>query len=160
VIPVVARQCLIGHAEGMPNDDRPLVIGASRVALGFMVGWIVLLCLLIVAPALSNHDPRSILLVLVWLPLLIPVGLVSRVRVKASGDTLTYHGLIKKRAWNRRDIDRFAITKPAQSPRPGQLELRTVSGESVIMSIPGAFRNAERQQSRLAMLENWRRGRS
>jgi len=144
----------------MPNDDRPLVIGASGFGLAFMVGWIVLLCLLVVASAVSNHHPRGFLLLLLWLPLLIPVALVSRVRVKASGDTLTYHGLIRKRAWNRRDIDRFAITKPAQSPRPGQLELRTVAGESVIMSIPGAFRNAERQQSRLVMLENWRRGRS
>jgi hypothetical protein len=151
---------VIGHPEGMPNDDRPLVIGASRIGLAFMVGWIVLLCLLIVAPAVSNHNPRGILLVLVWLPLLIPVALVARVRVKASGDTLTYHGMIRKRAWNRRDIDRFDITERAKSPRPGQLELRTVSGESVIMSIPGAFRNAERQKSRLALLENWRRGRS
>jgi len=151
---------VIGHAEGMPNDDRSLVIGASRFGLAFMVGWIVLLCLLVLASAVSSHHPRGFLLLLLWLPLLIPVALVSRVRVKASGDTLTYHGLIRKRAWNRRDIDRFAITKPAESPRPGQLELRTVAGESVIMTIPGAFRNAERQQSRLALLENWRRGRS
>jgi hypothetical protein len=143
----------------MPKDDRPLVIGASRVGLVFLVGWIALICLLTVAGALRTHDARGILLVLIWLPLVVPVALVARVRVKASGDTLTYQGMIRKQAWRRQEIDRFVITKPAQSPRPGQLEVRTRSGESVIMSIPGAVRNAERQRSRLAMLENWRRAR-
>lgn len=149
-----------GTLRDMPRNDRPVVIGASRLGLAFMVGWIALVCLLIVAGALSARDPRAILLVLIWLPLLVPVALVARIRVKASGNTLTYHGLIRKRAWQRQEIARFAITKPVQSLRPGQLEVRTVSGESVIMSIPGAVRNAERQQRRLAMLENWRIARS
>jgi len=144
----------------MPKDDRPLVIRASRVGLAFLVGWIALLCLLIVVGAISRHDPRGILLVLIWLPLLIPVALVARIRVKASGDTITYHGLIRKRAWQRQEIDRFGITKFAQSPRPGQLEVRTRTGESVIMSIPGGVRNAERQRDRLSKLESWRLARS
>ncbi|HXW44979.1 MAG TPA: hypothetical protein VEL03_09340 [Streptosporangiaceae bacterium] len=144
----------------MPKDDRPLVIGASRIVLAFMIGWIALVCLLVITGALRQHDPRGFLLLLVWLPLLVPVALVARVRVKASGDTLTYHGLLRKRAWRRQEIARFAITKPVQSPRPGHLEVRTVSGESIIISIPGASRNADQQQSRLVMLENWRRARS
>jgi hypothetical protein len=46
--------------------DERLVIGPSRAGALLEVGGIMFLCLLVVASAVSEHDPRG--LVLIWLP--------------------------------------------------------------------------------------------
>jgi len=127
-----------------------------------MAAWIGFLCLLMVAGAAGDHDPRGFLLVLVWLPWLVPVMLTARAQVTAAGDTLTYRGPFRTRSWHRSQVRCFEVAPVRWSRRASQVQMHTADGQRVAFAVTRAYwpwSTARLQRWRTA-LEDWRAGTS
>lgn len=136
-----------------------LTIRPSPVGAVLMVGWIMFLCLLMVVGSVNEHDPRGLLLVLVWLPWLVPVALLGRYRLSVAGEVLSYRGPLRTRSWTRDQIAEFGIVQSAWRVRVGYLYMRTFDGEQVIFHIAsGSRRRPERLQAWLAAFREWLSG--
>jgi hypothetical protein len=144
-----------GHADRMMADEQ-LMIRPSTVGAVLMVGWILFLCLLMVIGAVNEHDPRGLLLVLIWLPWLVPVALLSRYRLSVAGDVLAYRGPLRTRSWRRDQIAEFGIIQSTLNVRVGYVYMRTLAGEQVTFHIAaGSRRRPDRLQAWLAALRDW-----
>lgn len=133
-----------------------MTIEPPRWGLVVMVAWIGLLCLVMVAGAVNEHDPRGLFLVFIWLPWLVPVVLIARIRLSAVGDVLTYRGLLRTRVWRRDEIDCFEIVESNWSPDVGRIQMRTVGGQWVVLGIASARRrHATRLAGWLTELQDW-----
>jgi hypothetical protein len=82
------------HADRVTRVDAELTIRPSAVRLVVMVAWILFLCMVVVIGAVNQHDPRGLLLVLIWLPWLVPVALLSTSRLRVVGEVLTLRGAV------------------------------------------------------------------
>ena len=130
----------------MTSAGEQLMIRPSAVGAVVITAWILCLCLLMVIPAISEHDPRGLLLVLIWLPWLVPVALLSRYRLRAAGDVLTYRSPLRTRSWRRDRIAEFGIVQSRMNPRIGYLYMRTRDGEQITFRVASSYR---RRQKRL-----------
>src|SRR5215472_1886384 len=135
-----------GHADHMTSAGEQLMIRPSAVGAVVMTAWILCLCLLMVIPAISQHDPRGLLLVLIWLPWLVPVALLGRYRLRAAGDVLTYRSPLRTRSWRRDQIAEFGIVQSSMNPRIGYLYMRTRDGVQITFRVASSYR---RRQKRL-----------
>lgn len=113
----VAYVVPVGQAVGVGEVQARLIIEPPRWGLVAMVAWIGFLCLVMVLGAVDEHDPRGLFLVLVWLPWLVPVALLARIRLSAAGDVLTYRGPFRTRLWRRDEIDCFGIVQSSVSAK-------------------------------------------
>jgi len=121
-----------------------------------MVVWIVFLCLLMVAGAVNEHEPRGLLLVLIWLPWLVPVVLLGRFRLSVAGDVLSYRSPLRTRLWRRDQIAEFGIVQSAWRAGVGYVYMRTLDGEQVTFLVAaGSRRRPERMQGWLEALRDW-----
>jgi hypothetical protein len=121
-----------------------------------MVLWIVFLCLLIVAGAVNEHDPRGLFLVVIWLPWLVFVLLLGRFRLSVARDVLTYRRPLRTRSWRRDQIVEFGIFQSAWQPRVGYVYMRTLNGETVTFRVAaGSRRRPEKMLGWLAALRDW-----
>jgi hypothetical protein len=100
----------------------------------------------VLIPAIGQHDPRGLLLVLIWLPCLVPVALFGRYRLRAAGDVLTYRSPLRTRSWRRDQIAESGIVQSSMNPRIGYLFMRTLNGEQITFHIASSYR---RRQERL-----------
>jgi hypothetical protein len=145
-----------GHADHVMTPDEQLTIRPSAGGAVLMVAWILFLCLLMVVGALNQHDPRGLLLVLIWLPWLVPVALIGRYRLSVAGDVLTYRSPRRTRHWRRDQIAEFGIVQSTLNPRIGYVYMRTHNGEQVTFHIAaGSRRRPERLQGWLVALRDW-----
>ena len=136
--------------------DEGFIIRPSPVGAVLMVAWIVFLCLLMVAGALNEHDPRGLFLVLIWLPWLVPVVWFARFRLSVAGDVLTYRRPPRTRSWRRDQIAEFGIVQSAWQPRLGCVYMRTLDGESVAFRVAaGSRRRPGKMLGLLAALRDW-----
>lgn len=140
----------------MVGADERLIIAPSRAGAVLAVGWIMFLCLLMVAGAVGAHDPRGLLLVLIWLPWLVPVVLLARFRLCVAGDVLTYRRPLSTRSWRRDQIAEFGIVQSAWRARVGYVYLRTLAGEQITLHLAaGSRRRPVKMQGWLADLRDW-----
>jgi hypothetical protein len=104
-----------------------------------------------VVGAINQRDPRGLLLVLIWLPWLVPVALIGRYRLSVAADVLTYRSPWRTRWWRRDQIAEFGIVQSTLNNRIGCVYMRTRDGEQVTIHIAsGSRRRSERLQSWLA----------
>jgi Bacterial PH domain len=121
-----------------------------------MVLWILFLCLLMVAGALNEHDPRGLFLVLIWLPWLVPVVLLGRFRLSVAQDVLTYRRPLRAQSWRRDQIAEFGIVQSDWQARVGYVYMRTLDGETVTFRVAaGLRRRPEKMVGWLAALRDW-----
>jgi hypothetical protein len=140
----------------MTRTDEGLTIRPSPTREALMVLWIVFLCLLIVAGAVNEHDPRGLFLVLIWLPWLVLVLLLGRFRLSVARDVLTYRGPLRTRSWRRDQIIEFGIVQSAWQARVGYVYMRTLDGETVTFRVAaGSRRRPEKMLGWLAALRDW-----
>jgi len=143
----------------MTRADEQLTIRPSTVGGVLVVAWILFLCLLMVIGAINQHDPRGLLLVLIWLPWLVPVALVARYRLSVAGDVLTYRSPLRTRSWLRDQIAEFGIVQSTMNARIGYLYMHTLAGEHITFHIASSSRRRpERLQAWLAALRDWYSG--
>ena len=148
---------VLRHADGVINAGDGVTIKTSARGAVIMVAWIGFLCLVMVLGAVNERDPRGLLLVLIWLPWLVPVVLLARIRLSVVGDVLTYRGAFRTRAWQRDQIEGFGIVQSRWRPDVGHVQLFTRDGQCIIFFIASASRRREdRLQGWLAALEDWR----
>jgi hypothetical protein len=144
-------------ADGVSNAADGVAIKASARGAVIMIAWIGFLCLVMVLGAVNERDPRGLLLVLVWLPWLVPVALIARIRLSAVADVLTYRGAFRTRAWQRDQIECFGIIQSSWRPDVGHVQMLTRDGQCIIFRIASASRRREdRLQGWVAALEDWR----
>ncbi len=140
----------------MISAGEGLTIRPSRAGAVLMVIWIVFLCLLMVAGAVNEHDPRGLFLVLIWVPWLVPVALLGRFRLSVAGDVLTYRRPLGTRSWRRDQIAEFGIVQSAWQPRVGYLHMRTLDGETVTFRVAaGSRRRPGKMLGWLVALRDW-----
>ncbi len=140
----------------MLGADERLVIAPSRAGAVLVVGWIMFLCLLMVAAAVSEHDPRGLLLVLIWLPWLVPVVLLGRFRLCVVGDVLTYRRPLSTRSWRRDQIAEFGIAQSTWRAGVGYVYMRTLDGEQITFHLAaGSQRRPVKIEGWLAVLRDW-----
>jgi hypothetical protein len=145
-----------GHAYHITSADEQLMIRPSAVGAVLITAWILFLCMLMVIPAISQHDPRGLLLVLIWLPWLVPVALLGRYRLRAAGDVLTDRSPLRTRSWRRDQIAEFGIVQSSRNPRIGYLYMRPRDGEQITFHIASSYRRRqERLLAWLAALRDW-----
>lgn len=111
------------------------------------------MCLVMVIGAVNERDPRGLLLVLIWLPWLVPVVLLGRFRLSLLGGVLTYRSPLRTRSWRRDQIAEFGVV-PVRVAGPGRLPLHAHPGrEQVTFHVAaGSRRRPEELQVRLAAL--------
>jgi hypothetical protein len=144
------------HADRVTRADAELTIRRSAVGAVLMVVWILFLCLVMVIGAVDQHDPRGLLLVLIWLPWLVPVVLLSRSRLSVAGEVLTYRSPLRTRSWRHEQIAEFGIVQSPWRAQIGYLYMRTPDGEQITFHVAsGTRRRPERLQVWLAALSGW-----
>ncbi|MGO8956596.1 MAG: PH domain-containing protein [Streptosporangiaceae bacterium] len=140
----------------MTRADEGLTIRPSPAREALMVLWILFLCLLMVAGAVNEHDPRELFLVLIWLPWLVPVLLLGRFRLSVAQDVLTYRRPLRTRSWRRDQIAEFGIVQSAWQARVGYVYMRTLDGETITFRVAaGSQRRPEKIVGWLAALRDW-----
>jgi hypothetical protein len=139
--------------------DEGLTIRPSPTGAVLCVAWLVFLCLVIVAGAAAEHDPRGLLLMLIWLAWLVPIALIARYRLSVTGDLLTYRRPASTRKWRRDQIAEFGVIQSARRASVGYLYLRTVDGEQVTLyAAAGSRRRPQKIEDWLATLREWLAG--
>jgi hypothetical protein len=89
--------------------------------------------------AVNERDPRGLLLVLIWLPWLVPVVLLGRFRLSLVGEVLTYRSPLRTRSWRRDQIAEFGVVQSGSQVRVGYLCMRTLDGEQVTFHVANWF---------------------